>query len=437
MAGQYELRKFLQHVSNPILKEYFERIEKEYFERIKWNVGVDWAKLTARETGPLFEAIQNAPDDIRGRINEEFQQINDMATEGGVKALIDEGRQWTRGELDLAGELKDIAGLHNKVFSVFLNHPAEGSGHSVFDVARGFNRADKVSNRSWRKRSGVPTIEHAKSKEDEIARRLDDGRKRLGDSLQSYYRVKEGRGYGCEVHHFERDDKLYWFAYVRDYDRISLEWTDYGLAPRESKPVFEVIFVHSNTTQSLDIYVKGDAKTAADLQKLWARAILDTDDLGTPPERGVEYELNLLKTKRELPFQHVDGIMAVRISALRLSLMGDKKNRRVTLEANTRNDPKAVYTLLDKMFKMPGHSDGASDEEDPRPSLDVVNVTQAVITFVFAADTRTGTKTIVARVSYPNSCNLKFEPKEEIARNYLREWGIDVSKSTQSNLSGD
>ena len=428
MAGQYELRKFLQYVSNTILKDYF--------ERIGWNSGVKWKELSAKDVDPLFEAILNAPEDVRARINRQFRQVNDMATEGGVKALIDEGRQWIRGKLDLAEELKDIAGLENKVFRVFLDHPAKGSERSVFDVAREFTKSDRVPNRSWRKRSGVPEIEHAKSKDDDTAMELEDRRKRLGEAVQSYYRVKEGRGYGCEVRHFERDEKLYWFVYVRDYDSISLEWADDHLDPRESKPVFEVIFMHSNTIRTLNIFAKGDGTTIADLQKLWARTILGTEDLGTPPERGVEYELNLLKTKRDLPFRHADGIRAVRISALRLSLMGDRKNRRVTLEANTRSDPKAVYGLLDKMFKAPGQSEGPSDEEekDPRPSLDVVNVTQAVITFVFAANTRTGTKTIVARVSYPNSCNLKFEPKEEIARNYLREWGIDVSKSAEPDL---
>ena len=424
MAGQYELRKFLTCVSNTILKDYF--------EQIKWDAGVEWEKLPAKDIDPLFGAILTAPDDVRARINREFQQINDMATEGGVKALIDEGRQRIRGKLDLADELKDVAGLQNKVFRAFLDHPAQGAGRSVFDVACEFNKADNVPNRNWRIRSGVPAVKHAESNDDEAALMLEEGRKRLAEAIQSYYQVKEGRGYGCEVRHFERDEKLYWFAYVHDYDSVSLEWADDHLDPRKSKPVFEVILVHSNDTGSLDIFVKGDYRTVEDLQKLWARAVLGTEDLGTPPERGVEYELNLLKTKRELPFRHADGITGVRISALRLSLIGErKKNRRITLEANTRNDPKAVYALLDTMFKVPGQSDRTSDGKDPRLSLDVVNVTQAEFKFAFAAGAGTGKRTITARVSYPNSCSLKHEPKEETARKYLREWGIDVAKSAQ------
>ena len=428
MAGQYELKKFLRHVSIGILKDYFAWID--------WDPGVQWEELS--NIDPLFHAIRGAPENIRARIDQDFQLVNDMATEGGVKALIDEGRQAARGGLDLGEELKDIAGLENKVLRVYLDHPAEGEPFSLFDVARGFNRADNLPTRSWRKRSGVPAVEHAKSMGDEIAKKLDESRVRLADALQSYYRIKEGRGYGCEVHHFERDDKLYWFAYVRDYDRVSLEWIDDGVHPRESKPLFEVIFVHSNEDRYLDIYVKGDSKTVEDLQTLWARSVLGTEDLGTPPERGVEYELNVLKTKRHFKFRQEDGITDVRISALRLSRIGDKRNRRIRLEANTRGDRDAVFDLMEQVFKSP--ADMAKDQEayrlDKRLALDLVNITQAEFKFVFVADTRTGKKTVPARVSHPDSCSLKHEPKEEIARKYLREWKIDVSQSAQPDSSG-
>lgn len=422
MAEQYELRKFLRDVAPEVLKEYF--------ERIGWQPNVDWKQLTKNKIAPLFEAIRNAPDSIRSQINRDFQQINEMATEGGILTIINEGRFRS---LDLGEELKSVAGFHNKVFRIFLDHPPEDDRPAILEVARRFNKADNLPGRSWRIRSGVPEVPHAKTPDDEIAKNLEAGRKRLADALASYYQVKEGRGYGCEVHHFERGDRLYWFAHVRDYDRIKEEWEGNGVVPRKRTSVFEVIFVHSNAERSLDIYVKGDKNTVAELQTLWARTVLGTEDLGTPPERGIEYELNILKTKREFSFSHADGIRDVRVSRLRLSLIGDRKNRRIILEANTRKDPKVVYTLMDEVFKAPGQDGGNQDGKDPRLSLDVVNVTQAVINFVFAADTRGGTKTITARITHPNSCSLKYEPKEEIARKCLRDWGIDVSQGAQPN----
>jgi hypothetical protein len=161
-----------------------------------------------------------------------------------------------------------------------------------------------------------------------------------------------------------------------------------------------------------------------ELQTIWGRAILDTDDLGTPPDRGIEYELNTLKTRREFPYRSEDAIRAVGVSSLRLSFIGDRHNSRITLEANTRKDRNAVFGLLEDLLK------------DGNLSLDIVNVTQATINFVFSADTPRGMKTVTARISYPNSCSLKYEPKEEVARKYLREWKIDVAKRAQPDPQG-
>jgi hypothetical protein len=383
MAGQYELKKFLTLAASEILKEYF--------VGIGWNPGVEWDGLAKAGVDSLFKAIQGAPEEKRGQINRDFQQVNELATEGGIRALIDEGKF---RKLDLGEELKAISGLHNKILRVFLDHPAEQGQPSILDVARRFNKADKLPGRSWRKRSGVPQVQHAQSKDDDAAKNLEEGRKRLEDDLQSYYQNKEGRGFGCEVDHFERGDRLYWFGYVRNYDDVNLEWGDTRVVPRNFKPVFEVVFVHSNATHSLDIFVKGDKDTVADLQTLWGRAVLGTEELGTPPERGIEYELNILKTKREFKFDPADGIQAVRVSGLRLSLMGDRQNRRISLEANTRKNPKIVFDLMEQVFRTPGQIAGEQDGKDHRLSLDVVNVTQVVINFVFAADTPSGKQTI-------------------------------------------
>jgi len=172
MAEQYELRKFLRDVAPAILKEYF--------ERIGWQPTVEWKQLTKGKIGPLFEAIRNAPEVTRAQINEDFQQINGLATEGGIRTIIDEGRF---RRLDLGDERKDVSGLHNKVLRVFLDHPAGDDRPSILNVAARFNKADNLPDRSWRKRSGVPEVPHAKAPDDEIAKNLEAGRKRLADTL--------------------------------------------------------------------------------------------------------------------------------------------------------------------------------------------------------------------------------------------------------------
>ena len=170
MAGQYELKKFLKLTASGILKEYF--------AGIGWNPSIEWDSLTKTGVDSLFKAIQGAPEEKLSRINRNFQQVNELATEGGIRALIDEGKF---RKLDLGEELKDVSGFHNKILRVFLDHPPEQGQPSILDVARRFNKADKLPGRSWRKRSGVPEVEHAQSKDDDAAKKLEEGRKRLED----------------------------------------------------------------------------------------------------------------------------------------------------------------------------------------------------------------------------------------------------------------
>ena len=143
MAGQYELKKFLRHVSMANLKDYFAR-------RASTDAGVKWEELASVDEA--FAAIQNAPDKVRGDVNGDFQRINAMATEGGIRTIIDEGRY--RG-LDLGTALQGVGGLEDQVLRVFLDYPAADRRRALFDVAWEFNRADNVPGRSWRKRSGV------------------------------------------------------------------------------------------------------------------------------------------------------------------------------------------------------------------------------------------------------------------------------------------
>jgi len=240
---------------------------QEYFASIGWDASINWEQLTETKVGPVFQAILNAPDEIRAQINRDFRQINEMATEGGIRTIIEEGA--FRG-LDLGEELKDVEGLHDKVFHVFLDHPAEAEPLSLLYVAQRFNGADNLPGRSWRKRSGVPEVRHAESPDSEAAKELEEGRKRLEEALSSYYQFKEGRGYRCVVDHFHRGDRLYWFAYVQDYAEARLEYGERGLERRTCKPAFEVIFVHSNAGRSLDIYVKGDRSIVAELPAVYA-----------------------------------------------------------------------------------------------------------------------------------------------------------------------
>lgn len=389
MARQYSLKSFLRRASNALLKRYLAE------QAIA--VDVPWDHLGEREIEQVFAKIEGAPEKTRRRIDRDFREIDEMADEGGVKTLVEEARD-PHNELDLTEAFGGMDSHLERVLWTFLEHP------KVFDVARRFHYADSLGR--WRKRDQLPPAEPAIEEESQ---------QRLGHTISAYYRQKEGRGHACQVDHYRRGDRLYWFTYPEDYAVGRLVYTDdHKLESQTQRPAFEVIFVYSAEEKSLDIYVRGNKKTLLDLQRIFGRAILGVE-LEDPGETGVVYELSALLA-RDFPFalEPEDGIQEVRVRRLRLDIMG-REGKRITLQADTRSGPKAVYDLLDDVL--------AGD----RIPLDLLNVTQAGLQLVFRSEDGGRPQTLSFDVSYPNSCSLKYDPKHDIAKVCLKRWGLDVS----------
>ena len=89
---------------------------------------------------------------------------------------------------------------------------------------------------------------------------------------------------------------------------------------------------------------------------MFADIILGLDELPPDPKDERVYELAPLMQKGfEFRPELGSGIESVVVKKLRLSSRA-KKGERITLEADTSQDPKAVYALLDKVGKsMPLH----------------------------------------------------------------------------------
>ena len=400
MSRQYHVRAFLRDAPNVFLRRYL--AEKGL------GLTVDWDELGETEIKPVFEEIRDAAPEVRAQCEADFREIDAMATEGGVKTILAEARFHGK---DLTAAFGEAEGDHERVFWVFLDDP------EVFRVARRRYGADSIPGRSWRKRGGLPDVAPL------ITR---PSRQQLGESVSEYFVKKEGRGHKRQVEHYDGEDRLYWFVYPQDYARTSSEFNQEGQFEwRTRLPTFDVIFVYHRTDRSLDLFAPGSTRrTVEDLQQIWADAVLH-GDLGKPSKGGVEFELDALKQRGfPLPFDPADGVEEVRLNRLRLSVTPNTRgeedaNPRITLEVNARKNPEAIYDLLDRVLG------------EQRLALDSVKVTQASFQFVFRSGRRRGgTETVNFDVTSPDMCSLKYDPKHEIARAYLKRWGIDVSGST-------
>jgi len=377
---------------------------------------LSWRHLEETNIDRVYAAIDKADEATKAEIVRDFRAILDMADEGGVNALIEEGRDYHHNE-DLTGMADGSGSLLEMAFGVFLDYPR------LFGVASRFHHADGLPGGSWQKYGHLPPT--AKPMGKWPKERLAQAKERLQKAVSLYYRETQGRGKACQVDHYRRDGRLYWFAYPEDYAEGRLIYDEEGqLQLATQRPAFEVVFVYCEQEHWLDLFARGGRQVAADLRQVFGRAILGAEL--EADDDGVSYVLDRL-LDRNFPF-HVklaDGIDEVRVRRLRLKVMG-RGNGSITLEAGAADAPLALHDLID---------DIVTGGRIPR---ELLNVRSAGLRFTFRLAEDGKPRKINVNVSLPNLCSLKHDQDRchEVARDCLRRWGIDISDRPDDGATG-
>jgi hypothetical protein len=104
------------------------------------------------------------------------------------------------------------------------------------------------------------------------------------------------------------------------------------------------------------------------------------------------------------------GIEKVIVKKLRLSSRV-KKGDRITLEADTSENPDAVYVQLEKIrTSLP---------------LNMYNITQVELVASVVVDADKPVKLVKFHITYPNSCSLKYDELDLKLRDMLEASGIE------------
>jgi hypothetical protein len=384
MASQYHHRQFFRRVPNALLARYFDARDVA--------LGVDFEKLTETQVDPIFEAFTTLPEEQQADMEVDFQDINALATDGGIEALRNEAVFYEDENFPEA--ISAIDGYHAKAMWAFLHKPKYWKGASAL------LHADTVAGRFWKKRNDLPKVPPHVDEEDI---------RELEKAISQYFNKTEGRGRNCKVEPYRKVEtgKEYFFAYPEDYGQSDIEWESNKLTPLSRHPAFEIIFVYCETEGSLDIYAPKNTKAVPELQRLFAKAILKLDTLadGTIDKRV--YDLDPLADPNfDFNFPPGSGITDAIVTKIRLTVKHGSR-RRITLEADTARNDMAVYDLLKEL--------------DPPPYY----ITQVSIKAVFGAEPgkRAGSKTF--NVTWPNLCNLGHEGRDNIIRQMLTASGIE------------
>lgn len=387
MPNQYSPKRFFRDAPNRMLQQYF--AEKKVLSDF------DFEEMGETKVDPLYKVWLALPDDQRVTMEQDFQDIVDLASEGGSKAIIDEAR--FHGE-DSSAQFSQLEGFLEHAFWTFLER------RDFWEGALLFHHADNIPPSYWRKRKNLP------SKKVDVR---GNTMRAFARELGLYFHTTQGRGKNCVVECYKRGDLDYFFAFPEDYSQASIEWENSQFRRRPHHPAFEVIFVYSQNDGTLDLYVKGDRKIVPDLQALFAEMVLH-DSLGADDKDDRVYNLERLKSRHfEFHITPESGIESVAVKKLRLNLYGTKG--RIVLEADPTHNKYAVHDLLDRLTKNAGNLQ--------------YGIGQVGIKVKFRQNPkarRAGTRTF--DVTWPNSCSLKNEGRDLRIREMLVLSGIEPKK---------
>lgn len=382
MASPYSHKHFFRKIPSDQLANYF--VSKEI------DLGIDFSTFSNKQIDSLFAAFTDLPEDQQTAIEAEFQDIHAMACDGGIQALIDEAAFHQVG--DFVESISTIDGLHAKVMWTFIEKRHLWQGATLF------LHADNVSTSYWKKRNDLP---HLPPDVEDIA--IQD----LADAISAYFHKAEGRGRDCKAEVYRRHNKEYFFAYPEDFGLSTVEWVGKSLKNRARHPAFEIIFVYCESEGSLDIFAPKNTKAVPELQKIFAKTILHVDTLpdGTIDKRV--YDLNpLADSEFQFQVEPESGIERIDVIQLRLTLKYSQKQR-ITLEADTKHDPSAVYDLLE-LLKPPTYY-----------------ITLARVKVIFEPKPGKRARTRIFNITYPNSLSLGHDGDDLKIRKMLAKSGLE------------
>lgn len=382
-------------------KRFFREVPGEHLARYFAQKGLlsdfDFTKLEESGVDALNRVLETLPEDVRNEIEQDFSEIDSLACEGGIQAILDDAEWWGEESL-LLGGMEARKSFHEKAFWIFLEH------HKYWHVANAFFHADSIKPRFWRKRINLPIAP---------ARVAPENITLLEKNLVKFFHDKEGRGKNCKVDCYKRGRLDYFFAYPEDYPQNRMVWKQRELKRQPETPAFEIIFIFDPAEGSLEIYLDGPRKIVPELQTIFTGAIL-AFELTEDEEDNRVYDLSsLMSADAGFQYSPESGITGVAVKKLRLKLIS--LNQRITLEADPIKNPLAVYEML-----------AALKKSFPADSM-VVTQVGIVVTFA-PSQNRSKPKTRTFDVSWPNSCSLKQDGSDSVIRQMLVDSGLEPKR---------
>jgi len=401
MAGAYSLKTFLRNAPPKQLKKHL--------KKCKVTPDVPWAQLSRADLYKIAEAIQRADGLTRAILENDFRAIFKMGDAKGAESLLQEGLN-RHHNVDLALPFSRLESDLARSYWTYFKHP------ELFRAASDMRRADECA--SWHKLSCLPS--------DKDPNTMEEVCKHLEKELSNYF-SKNGHGRNCEVDDYAKEGKLYWFCHPEERPKSPLAYNNKNeLKPQLIRKAFDVVFQYSQEERFLEVYTRGGPKRIQNLQQIFCSVVLGFDLLDYNLSRQA-YKLDcLLDRNYPLPLPPDSLTESVQLSSLKLLHENKQTNhsRKIIFEADGKEDFTGVHDLIDALV---------AGKKVNRESLRVLRADFLLIFRQREKDTKP--LHLPFHITAPDMCSLRNDPDDEIAKELLKQWGIDVSRSAKNDSS--
>lgn len=385
MNRAYAPKTFLRQCPNAALKSYF--------DAKGIPIEIDWEALSPRKIDPLFEAIEDLPDDQRRRVERDFRRIFEMATDRGRLLIVEQAEVLG---VELGDGFSDGENAYAAAVIALLEHK------TLFDLASCVSDVFRVGN--WRKRAVGERLRATDDPEQIQA---------FAAALKRIYQ-KQGRGRSCHVDRYQRLDPLRfcYFAYPEDFPTSEVEFDEeHNFRRVTRRPALENVFIYDPEAGTLDISATGPKEHKEALAEAFCKHILELKAL--PPETArPEYTLKpVMDPAFQFPIEPGDGVARIDIKSLRLDYP-DAEQTRVTVNTKPNGSANAIHRSMQRTLDLSSFP------------LDRLHPSRAEVVIELKPSNGQKAKRLTFPITYPDRCGLGDDPIDQVARQILRRAGI-------------
>jgi len=358
-------KSLFRKTSNALLSRFFDH--HSVLGEIKWD-GRDEAHVK-----DVYEAYEKLIPETGGRIREELENLNDLASQRGMPCLVDAAGRW--------GVNCDDMTAHDLAMILFLDHPdALNAAHDWWGIDHFQGYTD------FRGMDPLEIEDH------------DKGQPQLKSAFSAFLASRE-RGVDIEVDVYSDTNKLAYVVCHEDYIKSVERFREHKLVVEKDRPVFYATMVYYPRLGKLK--VKATKNELVDFSRdAFAEHIIGREDFFQHTDVRLMYDLDRFKRLWRFETDPADGIEWVRVVGIRFHPVPTSKD---TVDVKS-------YTNLQQRLR------------DMNVDLDRVKINRVSLCFKFPGKGRSGSRMV--NLSIPNHNNLSDSKNDQVIERYLVEWEI-------------